>query len=175
MKVKRITRISIFISLMCATAYIPPPIPIPFSPSLITMQTVIVNVMALTLTPADALTGMLIYFFIGMAGLPVFSGGMNGLYKIFGPSGGYVIGMIFAVWLMSLLKGKKNNYIRYLLVTIVVGIPVIYFCGMISTAIYIKQDFLTLLAASTLPFLFGDLLKCVLSAYIGVEMNKRLE
>jgi biotin transport system substrate-specific component len=61
-----------------------------------------------------------------------------------------------------------------LIVTVLVGIPVIYLGGILSMSIYIKQDFLALLAASTLPFIIGDILKCILSAYIGVEINKRI-
>ena len=122
-----LTKMALLTALICVSAYIV--IPLPFTPASLTAQTLVVNLIALLLTPRQAAFTMVVYILLGLTGLPVFSGGMGGPGKLFGPTGGYIMSWIPAVMLMSWLKGKYYSFKRYCLVTILVGMPVIYLIG----------------------------------------------
>ena len=125
--VQDLTKMALLTALISVSAYIN--IPLPFSPVTITAQTLVVNMIALLLTPRQAGFCILVYSLLGLVGLPVFSGGVGGPGKLFGPSGGYIFSWLPAVMLMSALKGRNYHFIRYCAVTIFVGMPVIYSIG----------------------------------------------
>ena len=172
MKTKDLTKISLCVALLCISSYII--IPLPFSLASITAQTIIINLIGLIMLPKEAFITMFIFILLGACGLPVFSGGTGGIGRLFGPTGGYLLGYLTAAVVISILKGKEVNIKRYLFVTMVVGIPIIYLCGLTTMKIYMKGNLIQLLTASVFPFIPGDILKCILGSYIAVVLNKRL-
>ena len=172
MKTKDLTKISLCVALLCISSYIV--IPLPFSLTSITAQTIIINLIGLIMLPKEAFITMFTFILLGACGLPVFSGGTGGIGRLFGPTGGYLLGYLTAAVVISILKGKEVNIKRYLFVTMVVGIPIIYLCGLTTMKIYMKGNLIQLLTASVFPFIPGDILKCILGSYIAVVLNKRL-
>ena len=172
MKTKDLTKISLCVALLCISSYII--IPLPFSLASITAQTIIVNLIGLIMLPKEAFITMFTFILLGACGLPVFSGGTGGIGRLFGPTGGYLLGYLIAAVVISLLKGKEVNIKRYLFITMIVGIPIIYLCGLTTMKIYMKGNLIQLLTASVFPFIPGDILKCILGSYIAVVLNKRL-
>ena len=172
MKTKDLTKISLCVALLCISSYIV--IPLPFSLASITAQTIIINLIGLIMLPKEAFITMFIFILLGACGLPVFSGGTGGIGRLFGPTGGYLLGYLIAAVVISLLKGKEVNIKRYLFITMIVGIPIIYLCGLTTMKIYMKGNLIQLLTASVFPFIPGDILKCILGSYIAVVLNKRL-
>lgn len=73
---------------------------------------------------------------LGVCGIFVFLGGVVGLGKIFGFIGGFFIGYLLLVLIISLLKGKENSFKWYLVVIVLVGMLIIYLGGSISMYIY---------------------------------------
>ena len=106
-----LTKMALLTALICVSAYIV--IPLPFSPASLTAQTLVVNLIALLLTPRQAAFTIVVYMLLGLSGLPVFSGGVGGPGKLFGPTGGYIMAWLIAVVLMSWLKGKRYSFRRY--------------------------------------------------------------
>lgn len=172
MKTKDLTKISLCVALLCISSYIV--IPLPFSLASITAQTIIINLIGLIMLPKEAFITIFIFILLGACGLPVFSGGTGGIGRLFGPTGGYLLGYLTAAVVISILKGKEVNIKRYLFVTMVVGIPIIYLCGLTTMKIYMKGNLIQLLTASVFPFIPGDILKCILGSYIAIVLNKRL-
>ena len=84
-------------------------IPLPFSPAVLSLQTVAVNLTALCLKPKQTLYATGLYLLMGISGLPVFSGGTAGISKLLSPVGGYYFGFVAAGLAISLLKGKKQE------------------------------------------------------------------
>ena len=70
LKIQDITKISLCVALLCVTSYLV--IPIPFSPAVIGLQTIVVNLIALIFQPKEAGLAILIYLMLGVVGLPVF-------------------------------------------------------------------------------------------------------
>ncbi|MGG7143346.1 biotin transporter BioY [Clostridium nigeriense] len=164
---------SICIAIICISAYIS--FPLPFTPAMITAQTIAINLVALILSPRQSFLVVLLYIFLGAFGLPVFSAGTSGLGRLFGATGGFILGFLVVAPLISFLKGKKNNFKRYLFVTVFIGMIVLYVFGAIYMSIVQKITIISALSLSVFPFIVGDVLKCFLSSFIAVKLNKKLE
>lgn len=167
-----LTVTALSISLLCACSYIV--IPLPFASAVLSFHTVIVNLIALTLKPKNAVLATGTYLLMGLLGLPVFSSGTSGVGKLFGPTGGFYFGFLAAVILMSLLKGKSTCFRRYLGVTLLVGLPAEHFFAVLFMCIHNGFDVKAAFMSISLPFLLTDIFKCVLSSFFAVRLNKAM-
>ncbi|MFQ7118868.1 MAG: biotin transporter BioY [Intestinibacter sp.] len=52
---------------------------LPFTPAGVTAQTIMINLIALILTPRQAFSTVGVYIMIGLIGIPVFGGGTSGI------------------------------------------------------------------------------------------------
>lgn len=165
-----ITKITLMTAFLVAASYLV--IPLPFAVAAISVQTLAVNLIALLLPPVQAGLSIAIYILLGAIGLPVFNGGNGGIGYLLGPTGGIFAGFIAAVVLISLLKGKKYSLVRYSLVTVFVGVPVIYLFALgwmvCVTGMPIRDAFLVGCA----PFLLGDAAKCVVAGAVARPLLK---
>ena len=92
-EIQNMTRIALCTAILCVSSYLV--IPLPFTPIVFSMQTVMVNLIGLILKPKSAALTILMYLCMGMIGLPVFSGGSAGIGKLIGPTGGFYFGFFF--------------------------------------------------------------------------------
>lgn len=165
-----LTKITLMTAFLVVASYLV--IPVPFAVAAISVQTLAVNLIALLLPPVQAGLSIVIYMLLGAIGLPVFNGGNGGLSYLLGPTGGFFIGFIAEVVLISLLKGSVYNLIRYAVVTVVVGIPVQYAFAVgwmvVVTGLSPKAAFLTGCA----PFLLGDAIKCVVASVVAKPLMR---
>lgn len=169
---QELTKMALLTTMICISAYIV--IPLPFSPISLTAQTLIVNLIALLLTPRQAACSIGIYLLLGLVGLPVFSGGMGGPAKLFGPTGGFLLAWPLSVALMSWLKGKKYNFVRYSTVTVLVGMTIPYLLGSIYMKFLTGMDWMGVLTATVLPFIPLDIFKCFAAALIAKPVQAAL-
>ena len=185
---RELTKTALCVALLCISSYIS--FPIPFTPIVITAQTLVVSLIGLILNPMESFLSTLVFMLLGCVGLPVFSGGTAGIAKLFGPTGGFIIGFLAAAPLISFTRGKKVNPIRYFLSTVLIGMIVIDLCGTLMFSIQQQvaaaQSFsigtvlsalspsalFKVLSATVIPFIPGDLIKCVLAVAIGTALNK---
>lgn len=172
-KVRELTRMSLCVAILCVTSYLV--IPLPFTPIVLSFQTVMINVIGLILKPKEAGMTVLVYLLMGLIGLPVFSGGTGGPAKLFGPTGGFYFGFLCAVLVISLCKGKKNSLFRYGIVTICIGIPIQHAFAILFMCMYNSWDIKTAFVTVSLPFLVGDVLKCIVASIISTSLNRRLK
>ncbi len=135
---------------------------VPFYPVPTTMQTFVVLLIGATLGARLGLATVLAFLAQGAIGLPVFTGGA-GLAYMAGPTGGYLAGFAVAAWVVGLAaeRGWAASPIRLFAVSLV-GAGLILALGFawLSTLIGAQQAWL----AGVVPFLLGDLVKCVLAA-----------
>lgn len=148
-------------------------IPLPLSDAAITGQTFAVNVIALLLTPKEAFITMLCYWLLGLVGAPVF-GGMAGPGKLFGPAGGYFLAFMLAVVLIGVLRGKKSNVVRHMIVTIAVGILVIDGVGFVWLKMITGMTWKASFFAGVVAFVPLDVVKCVLACMIAKPLKKAM-
>ncbi len=76
-------------------------IPLPFTPVPLTLQVFVVFLAALFLGGRRSLPVVCGYLALGAAGLPLYSGGGAGLTHLFGATGGYLLGFVFAAWVVG--------------------------------------------------------------------------
>lgn len=154
---------------------------IPFFPVPFSLQVLFVILSGIVLGPKYGLLSQLIYIFLGIIGFPVFAGGVGGLGIIFAPTLGYVIGFPLAAFVVgSLAHNLKNfHYIRVFLATLP-GLPAIYVPGVsylwFSTNHILGKDIdlLTALKVGVIVFIIPDIIKCLIAAWFGIEIRKRL-
>tara|TARA_Y100000741_G_C17980320_1_gene447643 strand:+ start:60 stop:608 length:549 start_codon:yes stop_codon:yes gene_type:complete len=105
-------------------------IKVPFYPVPMTMQTFVVVLIGITLGWKLGLATVIAYLFEGVIGLPVFAGTPEqgiGISYIIGPTGGYLIGFIFSVFIAGFVNLNKNLFIRFYLISL--SIIIIYIPG----------------------------------------------
>ena len=93
MKTKELTLTALMAAVICVLG--PLAIPLPFSPVPISLTMVGVYLAVYAVGMWRGTIAMCLYLLLGLVGLPVFSGYTGGPTKLFGPTGGYLIGFIF--------------------------------------------------------------------------------
>lgn len=161
----QITKMALMVAFVSVASYIV--IPLPFTTAAITGQTLAINLVALVLTPGETFFTMMCYWLLGLVGAPIFAGGTSGPGKMFGPNGGYYIGFVTAAVLIAVLKGKKYNIKRYIAVTVVVGMPVIYGIALTWMKIAAEMTWKAAFFGAALPFIPLDIVKCVTASLLA--------
>ena len=92
--------VAVFAALIAALA-LTPAIPIGTLGVPITLQTLGVALAGLCLGAWRGAAAVALYLMVGLAGLPVFSGGRAGLAVLVGPTGGYLIGFVISAWMIG--------------------------------------------------------------------------
>lgn len=117
----------------------------------------------------------LVYLFIGLVGLPVFSGFSVGFPKVFGPTGGYLIGFIFMAFISGIFIDKFPSKIYMCILGMILGTIVTYIFGTAWLAYQGNLTFNAALSLGVLPFIPGDIAKMVIAALIAPQIKKRLQ
>ncbi len=81
-------------------------IQLPTSPVPITGQTLAVLLVGIGFGSRRGFLSVLLYLIEGGAGLPFFAGGTSGIGRLPGPTGGYLLGFLVAVFLVGLLAER---------------------------------------------------------------------
>lgn len=169
-KTAEMTKMALMVAMNCVSAYII--IPLPFSLSPLALQTLIVNLTGYVLNAKQAFMTMLVYLLVGLAGVPVFTGGSAGPGKLFGPTGGYIIGFLFTAVFLAYFKGEKYNFKRYALLGCVIGIPLIYVFGVVQLKLITGMGWDKAIMTGALPFIPLDIVKCLAAAVIAGPINR---
>lgn len=165
-------KVALCVSVLSIVSYIV--LPLPMTPAVLSFQTVAVGMTALILSPGQCAWAMALYLLMGALGLPVFSGGTAGLGKLLGPTGGYYFGFFISAVAMSLLKGRAYSIKRYTAVSLGVAMPIQHLCALIMMCIHNGFDVKAAFVAVSLPFIAGDIIKGILTAGLGVAINKAI-
>ena len=169
-KTAEMTKMALMVAMNCVSAYII--IPLPFSLSPIALQTLIVNLTGYVLNAKQAFMTMLVYLLVGLAGVPVFTGGTAGPGKLFGPTGGYIIGFLFTAVFLAATRGEKYNFKRYALLGCVVGIPLIYLFGFVQLKLVTGMPWDKAFMTGVLPFIPLDIVKCLGAAFLAGPIHR---
>jgi len=137
-----------------------PALPVPF-----TFQTLAVLVIGSTYGAARGAITMGAYALVGALGLPVFADASSGLNVLFGYSGGFIIGFIFAAALAGRLAELKwSSNVLKALVGFVMSTVVIYGLGIPVLSMNAYDSDLLAATQGMLPYLGWDFVKSVIAA-----------
>jgi biotin transport system substrate-specific component len=142
---------------------------VPFWPVPMNLQTMAVaGIAALYGSRLGALT-VALYVAEGAAGLPVFTGTPQqgiGLAYLMGPTGGYLLGMPLAAWLIGwLVERGLAKSVFSLFAVMLAGDVIVFALGLAWLGTVIGWD-KPVLAFGLYPFVLGDLMKLALAACI---------
>jgi len=147
-------------------------IKIPFYPVPMTMQTFIVLFLGITLGSKIGLLTVGLYLFEGIFGLPVFAGtpekGIGFIYFT-GPTMGYLIGFLVAVYFVGLFKYDKGLINTFL--KLIFSVSFIYILGLIWLGTLIGWD-KPIFKLGAQPFLLAELFKILLLLFLTPTLLK---
>jgi biotin transport system substrate-specific component len=123
----------------------------------VTLQTFVVLLSGILLGSKRGAVAQIAYVSAGVAGVPWFSSG-GGWQYIFSPTFGYLLGFIFAAYVVGLLaeRGLDRKIITSI-AAMIIGNMCIYFFGLLWLSKFIPQGHL--LSIGLYPFIIGDALK----------------
>jgi biotin transport system substrate-specific component len=152
-------RMMVYASLMAALTAAGAYIAIPIGPVPIVLQNLFVFLSGLLLGPRWGTASVGIYLLAGALGLPVFAGGVGGIGHFAGPTGGYLLGYLPAVYVIGLISfGSKKRVILDILAMVSGGL-IVYALGLSWLKILTKMTLAKTLAVGIFPFLPGDAIK----------------
>ena len=141
-------------------------IKIPFYPVPMTMQTFVVLFLGITLGPRIGLLTISLYLFEGIFGLPVFAGTPEkgvGLVYFTGPTMGYLIGFLIAVYFSGSFKYDKGLINTFL--KLIFSVSFIYIFGLMWLGTLIGWD-KPIFKLGAEPFLLAELFKILLLLFL---------
>ena len=154
--------IPLFTALVAAGAFIK----IPLGAVPITLQTLFCFLMALLLPVKSSLISISLYMIIGAIGIPIFTTG-GGFAALLGPTGGFLLAMIPATAIGSLLASKKHDSIIYNVSILLVMEAIIYVIGVPFLMFKLNIPLKAALITGCVPFIPGDILKIVIASISG--------
>ena len=152
-------RMTVYASLMAALTAAGAFIAIPIGPVPIVLQNMFVLLSGLILGSRWGLAALSAYLLAGALGLPVFAGGAGGIGRLAGPTGGYLIGYLPAVFVVGLVSEKTQNRAVFDILAMLCGEVIIYACGVSWLKYQSAMTWEKSMAVGMLPFLPGDALK----------------
>ncbi len=177
-KIKTIDLImcAVFAALIAVGAYIRFSIGVvPF-----TMQVFFVILAGMILGSKKGAISALVYMFIGLLGIPVFTDG-GGIGYFLNPKFGYIIGFVVAAFVVGIIISKKEcKFLRYFIAGLT-GIGIIYLVGVSYywgvSFFYLGKNlsFRFLMIYCFLITLPGDILSCLLAAAISGRISKAVK
>jgi biotin transport system substrate-specific component len=164
------TFVLIFLGTMALT--ISAKLKIPFYPVPMTMQTFVVLFLGLAFGYKIGLATVSVYLFEGIIGMPVFSNSPEkgvGLVYFTGPTMGYLIGFLFAVFFSGYLNLKNNIFLVFS--KLIFSVSTIYLFGVLWLGTLIGWD-KPILELGVTPFLLAELFKICLLTVLAKKIIK---
>jgi biotin transport system substrate-specific component len=135
-----------------------------FTPVPITGQTFAVVLVGASLGALLGLASLGLYLFVGAVGAPVYADGTHGWDVLTGPTGGYIVGFVFASFLTGWLAQQQwDRRFNSAVAAMLTGNVVIYLFGLPWLAAKLDTGLEDTLEAGLYPFVVGDLLKLYLA------------
>tara|TARA_B110000261_G_C12887724_1_gene279124 strand:- start:77 stop:628 length:552 start_codon:yes stop_codon:yes gene_type:complete len=145
---------------------------IPFYPVPMTMQTFVVLFLGLAFGYKIGLATVSVYLLEGIIGLPVFSNSPEkgiGLIYFTGPTMGYLIGFLSAVFFAGYLNLKNNIFITF--VKLIFAVSTIYLFGILWLGTLIGWD-KPIFQLGVTPFLLAEFFKICLLTLLAKNIIK---
>lgn len=148
---------------------------VPIGPVPIVLQNMFVFLAGLLLGSRWGLASVALYLLAGLCGLPVFAGGTGGVGRLLGPTGGFLLGYLPAVFLIGAIAERQAGRMGWDVTAMIAGSGVLYACGVPWLKLVTGLSFEKAAAVGMLPFLVGDALKIAAAALIAKAVRPVLK
>ena len=140
-------------------------IPVPGSPVPVTGQTLGVLILGTTYGSTLGVATFAIYMLAGIAGAPVFANSGHGIDRLVGPTGGYLLGMLVATFVLGqLARFRLDQKFLTALPSMLIGTLTTFSFGLIWLHQYTGQSWSWTFNAGLTPFIIGEALKISIAA-----------
>ncbi len=168
-----IALISLFTAIICICSWLSIPMGVPVS-----LQTFAVFTAAAVLGAKKAVISVIIYILLGLTGVPVFTGFKSGSAVVAGPTGGYLIGFIFAAVIIGVMSSSFSQKKWAIPLSMVTGQIICYAFGSVwYKYIYLNSDIslVEVLMICVVPFIVPDIIKLTVAAILSKSVKKVLK
>ena len=171
-KIEKIIKLTLITIVGTILITISAKVKIPFYPVPMTMQTFVILLIGITLGYKLGLATVSLYLLEGIVGLPVFASSPEkgiGVAYFIGPTMGYLIGFLIAVYFSGLFKYDKgliNTFFK-----LIFSVSFIYILGMLWLGILIGWD-KPVFKLGAEPFLLAELFKILLLSFLTPVLLK---
>ena len=170
--VKHLALIGLMTAVICVLG--PLALNIPVSPVPISLGTLAIYFVISVLGMKLGTISVLIYILMGLVGVPVFAGFTSGPGKLFGPTGGYIIGYVFMALICGFFVDKFGRKLPIYFLGMLLGTAVRYLLGTLWLGFQMDMSFPKALMAGVIPYIPGDLIKLMIAMTVGFQVRKRL-
>lgn len=169
-----VTAVGISAALLTICAWISVPAVGPFVP--FTLQTFAVFLIGALFSVKVSALSVVVYIALGAVGLPVFTGFKSGAAAVTGPTGGYIVGFLFAAVIIALFRRIKPGSILFAVLGMIAGLAVCYAFGtawfyFVFARTGETKSLASILSLCVLPFLIPDALKMALAAVLASRLS----
>ena len=154
------------VCVFCSAISIPTPFGVP-----LTLAPFAFCLVGLCLPIKNALLCYFSYLLLGVCGVPVFSSFSGGLGILLGKNGGFIIGYIFIVILSSLYR-RKSLLLGSVFSSL--GVIICHLLGVSYLSFVTDTPFVSALLVASVPFLFKDIVLCVLAQLLKGKIMRFL-
>ncbi|MCI4137560.1 biotin transporter BioY [Bacillus vallismortis] len=173
MKTKDMVLSALFAAIIAALGLLPP-IPLPFSPVPITVQTLGVMLAGSFLGKKLGGLSALLVVIISSVGAPILAGGRGGFSVLAGPTGGFLLSWPIAAFIIGYLTElfwKRLNVWKLFLINVLGGVLLINIIGTPYMSFITKMP-LWSAAVANIAFVPGDVIKALVTAFICMKVIK---
>ena len=172
LKIRQLTLVGLMTAIICVLG--PFALYIPISPVPISLGTLAVYFVVTVLGLKLGTLSVAIYILLGMTGIPIFTGYTGGPAKLFGPTGGYIIGYIFLSLIYGYFIEKWSGKLFPCILGMLLSTSALYLFGSLWLAFQAGYTLTQAFMAGVIPYIPGDVIKLVLAASLGNQVKKRL-
>ena len=164
-------RMTVYASLLAALTAAGAYLTIPIGPVPIVLQSLFIFLSGLLLGSRWGVASVGVYLLAGALGLPVFAGGVGGIGRFAGPTGGYLLGFLPAVYVIGLITEKTRKRVVFDVFAMVCGSIIIYSCGVSWLKILTGMTLTKTMVVGMYPFILGDALKIAAAVPIAKALR----
>ena len=141
-------------------------IPVPGSPVPVTGQTLAVYLIGTTYGARLGFATFATYLLAGIAGAPVFApAATQGLARLTGATGGYLIGMLIAAFVLGALADRKaDQKFKTSFPALILGSVIVFTFGLTWLHTSLDLTWAQTISAGLTPFIFGEVIKIAITA-----------
>lgn len=163
------------IAVMTAVTCVIAPFSLPIGPVPVSLGSFAIYLSVYVLGWKRATLSCIIYLLLGLVGIPVFSGWQAGPAKVFGPTGGYMLGYLLVTVVSGILIDRFYHKIWAGAFALVLGTLLLYGAGTAWLAYQANMNFTDALWAGVIPFIPGDIVKIIVAMAVGIPVRSRLK
>ena len=139
-------------------------IPVPGSPVPVTGQTLGVLLIGTAYGSTLGVTTFALYLLAGIAGAPIFANNGFGIDRVIGATGGYLIGMLVATYVVGqLARLRLDQKFLTALPSMLIGTVITFTFGLVWLQQYTGKDWAWTINAGLTPFIVGEVLKIAIA------------